>query len=146
MTRLPPPGRPLLFSATFRGFPAMALSTMVARYVPAEAWSRGLANVRPELRDELLFALAELEMAGTQYQDWRASEFGAAAVDDRRQGASAAAAEPSGHEIDTRQAADVLGVTANRVRQLCREGHLQARQVGRTWLVDVAAVRLRAVA
>ncbi|MEM1213840.1 MAG: helix-turn-helix domain-containing protein [Planctomycetota bacterium] len=34
------------------------------------------------------------------------------------------------------EAAETLGVTEGRVRQLCRDGELDARAAGGTWLID----------
>lgn len=135
----------MLHPAVLRGFPAFVVATYLDRQGFAE-WLRGLAGVHPELRAQLAEALAELELAGAQYKDWRASEVGVSAVDGSTAGPVAAAVGGSAHEISTEQAADMLGVTPNRVRQLCRGGQLRARQVGKTWLVDAASVRLRGVA
>jgi excisionase family DNA binding protein len=43
-------------------------------------------------------------------------------------------------EITTRQAADRLGVTPQRVTQLIAAGALEARRPGRSWLVDRRSV------
>lgn len=42
--------------------------------------------------------------------------------------------------LTTPQAADRLGLTASRVRQLLRAGILTGRRVGRDWLIDRTAV------
>jgi excisionase family DNA binding protein len=49
-------------------------------------------------------------------------------------------------EITTDEAAAMLTLTARRVRQLARSGALAGRQVGKTWLLDEASVRLVALA
>lgn len=50
---------------------------------------------------------------------------------------SAPAAAPT-VEITTAEAAHRLGCSAQHVRQLCRSGAFQARQVGGAWLIDRA--------
>lgn len=47
--------------------------------------------------------------------------------------------------ITTQQAAERLGITARRVRQLIKAGHLTARRVGRDWLIDERSLRAVAV-
>lgn len=42
--------------------------------------------------------------------------------------------------LDTKRAADILGITPNGVRDLARRGSLPARRAGRQWLLDAAAV------
>jgi hypothetical protein len=51
MSRLPP-HRPLLFAATFKGFPAFAVATYLQRQGFA-TWLQSLLNVHPEQRAEL---------------------------------------------------------------------------------------------
>jgi hypothetical protein len=51
MSRLPP-HRPLLFTATFKGFPAFAVATYLQRQGFA-TWLQSLLNVHPEQRAEL---------------------------------------------------------------------------------------------
>lgn len=46
--------------------------------------------------------------------------------------------------LDTKRAADILGITPNGVRDLARRGTLPARRAGREWLLDAAAVIRRA--
>ena len=46
--------------------------------------------------------------------------------------------------IDASHAAQLLGVGARQVRNLAERGALPARRVGRSWLLDAAAVRSRA--
>ena len=43
--------------------------------------------------------------------------------------------------LSTTQAAEVLGVNDSRVRQLIRDGQLQAVQVGRAYLLDESVVK-----
>ncbi len=38
--------------------------------------------------------------------------------------------------ITTKEAADLVGVCADTVKNLCREGQLPAEKPGRDWLVD----------
>lgn len=42
------------------------------------------------------------------------------------------------------EASAVLDVSTSRVRQLCREGRLESRKVGRDWFVSEADVKERA--
>lgn len=49
---------------------------------------------------------------------------------------------PSVHEISTDRAADMLGLTPRRVRQMLAAGLLEGRQVGRTWMVARGSVEL----
>ena len=44
--------------------------------------------------------------------------------------------------LTTKQAAEILGIEASRVRQLVLEGKLPARKVGRDLLIKVAALEL----
>lgn len=140
---LPPPGHPALLGVTLRGFPAFALSALLQRYVPEEAWRATLAQVAPDRRAALELAVAELQMAAAHARDLGASR---AAVNGSAAEEETATEAGSAHELSTDEAAGRLGVTANRVRQLCRAGELQARQVGKTWLVDAASVQLRSAA
>ncbi len=43
--------------------------------------------------------------------------------------------------LSTTQASEILGVNDSRIRQLIRDGQLQAVQVGRAYLLDEAVVR-----
>lgn len=52
-------------------------------------------------------------------------------------------AESADGEITTLEAATRLDVGERQVRNLCRSGRLRARKVGRSWLVDAAAVEGR---
>ena len=42
--------------------------------------------------------------------------------------------------LTTKQAAEKLGVTAIRVRQLIAEGKIEAEQVGRDWIIQESAL------
>jgi len=44
------------------------------------------------------------------------------------------------NEIDTKQAADKLGLTEIYVRRMIRAGRIKARKVRRDWLVDVTSL------
>ena len=46
--------------------------------------------------------------------------------------------------LDSRRAADILGITPNGVRDLARRGSLPAHRAGREWMFDAAAVIRRA--
>lgn len=45
--------------------------------------------------------------------------------------------------LSTEQAAERLGITPVRVRELLRSGKLEGQRVGRSWVVDESSVRAR---
>ena len=48
--------------------------------------------------------------------------------------------------LDTKQAAEILGISVGRVRQLARNGRLHGRHVGRDWVFDHDAIQQFAAA
>lgn len=112
-----------------------ALATRVVRLQEQVAVGR----LDPERMVELRQTWAAIRAAGQEWTRWRAALDGNAE--------DLAAEMPGGSiresEIDTALAAQVLGVTPRRIRQLVAAGHLPARRAGRTWLVDRCAVELR---
>jgi excisionase family DNA binding protein len=43
--------------------------------------------------------------------------------------------------LSTQEAADILGVTSSRVRQLCAEGALPCQKLGRDWFLKRSDVK-----
>ena len=143
MTGQPPVRLGALVAA---GWSAVALSEMLARHGPDQlvrlqhAVDRGdlpaelVAEFRQAWRDIRAAALAWTTQAGR----------GAAvtAVDGTETGPSTAMPSVSTADvIDTDQAAGLLHVTPNRVRQLLRTGNLAGRKTGRTWWVSMDSVK-----
>ncbi|MFY1673687.1 helix-turn-helix domain-containing protein [Plantactinospora sp. WMMB334] len=137
------PGRPLL-GVQVAGFPAVVLAWVLDGALPQ----------RLQTLDELV-ALGRLDpgrvvevrrvheaiRAAAAY--WRESS----AVDGST--AERVAAIPEGStstEIDTVTAAELLGVSPNRVRQLARSGQVNGRHVGRSWWIDRNSVEARRLA
>lgn len=89
--------------------------------------------------------LATLAQAARQWRAWRlaTAELDAAAAADARAGVLATAADAGSSEIGTDAAAVALGLSPNRIRQLCRAGVLPARKLGRTWVVPAGEVVMR---
>jgi excisionase family DNA binding protein len=127
-------GRPLLV-APVAGFAAWALTPTLTRELP-RLLDR-LAGADPRVRVELVATVDAVRQAGEQWARWRAAADGSAAVPQPEPLA------PSPAWLTTELAADVLGVSPNRVRQLCRSGALAAHRAGGRWLVDEDAVMLR---
>jgi excisionase family DNA binding protein len=131
----PPPRRTLL-GAYVEGSAAFLLE----RFLDPEIEDRlaGLARggAHPEHLRAVRRAMAQIREAARQWQELQL----AACVSANAQGPPAQAVSGSGTEVSTREAADMLGRTASRVRQLISEGALTGRRVGREWLVDRGSV------
>ena len=120
--------------AVITGWSAQALDTLMSRHLP-----RYLATLSPQQRAELDATHAAIHRAAGAYQAGRLT------VGVRRRTSDIPEVEfsaASGHEVSTREAADMLDVTP---RQVCRLAAVWAadglaRQVGRSWLVDRDAV------
>jgi excisionase family DNA binding protein len=93
-------------------------------------------RLHPDLVAEVTSTWSAIREAGRQWSEHRSAVDGSAAE-------PVTAIPARSAEIDTDKAADLLGVTPNRVRQLVRGGDIQARKVGRVWLVDRTAIELR---
>lgn len=129
---VPPAAVPVLWVLMKRaGIPARA------RELAPQLSAKRLAAVEEALRQFAVIA----EWQG----EWEAELIEGTSVDGRAEGLLTEAAAGSVQEIDPEEAAVLLGVTAHRVRQLCRAGDLAARQVGRSWRIDRASVELRAM-
>jgi len=131
-----PPPRP----APVSGFPAYRMTPVLDRYLPdvVVALQRDVERGRlhPDYLAELVTQWSWIREAGREWAERRAF------VDETTKDPGTEI--PAGsEEIDTARAADLLNVSRQRVRQLARNGHLPARQVGRTWLIDRASVQLR---
>lgn len=132
--------RPPVLAAAVAGFPAYVISVLLEEALPQKLVALQRASEQGRLHADHLANLgaswAAIREAGTQWSQWRASVDGSTEELLTEMPADSA-------EIDTHRAADLLAVTPSRVRQLVRNGHLSARMVGRTWLVDRASVELR---
>jgi excisionase family DNA binding protein len=129
--------RPAEARSPVAGFPAWAITPTLTQALP-RLLDR-LAAADPCVRAELVETVAAVRRAGEEWARWRSAADGRTALPQP---------EPLGSSpvwLTTEDAADVLGVSANRIRQLCRTGSLPGRRVGGRWLVDDDAVRLKAL-
>jgi excisionase family DNA binding protein len=106
---------------------------------------RYAGQMTPSARAAVEEFLRQLQLVTRWQQEWNAELTTGASVGGSTEVPVAEAAGVSPQEIDPEEAAVLLDITSSRVRQLCRAGELQARQVGRNWLVDRASVELRAM-
>jgi excisionase family DNA binding protein len=125
--------RPLLGAQVY-GYAAAVIAAVLDEVLPGRlavlqrAVDAGMLH--PDYLAELRLAWVATRQVGAVWLAWRA-----AAVDGS--GCSpVTATDTSSYEVDTDGAAALLGVTANRVRQLVRCGRIRGRRVGRVWLVD----------
>ena len=131
--------RPAL-GAHVAGFGAFMISKVLEDALPRRlvALQEQVAcgNLHPDLLAEVVAQLAAIREAGAIWSQWRASVDGSAEdlLTEMPAGSS---------EIDTSRAADLMGVTPSRVRQLARNGALAGRKVASTWLLDRTSVELR---
>jgi excisionase family DNA binding protein len=129
--------RPL--GASVRGFAAATFALLLD--VPLQ---RRIAELERSPRvdrryvDELRVAFAELQQAGEEWQAWRHSISVDGSVSEVLAEIGSGSAQHE--EITPEEAAGMLTVTASRVRQLLRDKELEGRKVGRSWLVERAAV------
>lgn len=145
MTRPAAPGayevvRPLL-GAHVSGMAAVVFARILDEHLPGRLIHLRLLVERGHLSSD---ALAETMHA------YRAIRAAAAAWADAPAVAAvtappvtAADRDSEQEEITTETAADLLGVSTNRIRQLARSGVINGRHVGRTWLVDLNDVKER---
>jgi excisionase family DNA binding protein len=134
--------------------PRMAvLSPFAARYILARAVeSERARNVdeashlaaarlsllgRPRLAREVREGYAQLRAAAADWRD-ETSDGGNAEVP--RTGDVAHSKGPPESGMTTRQVAEVVGVGARQVTNLCRAGHLSASLVGGMWVIDRCSV------
>jgi excisionase family DNA binding protein len=91
----------------------------------------GSGRVHPEYVRQLRAAYLELVEAGEQWQERQVSVDGSAEMVVTEIGSSSLQRE----ELTSEEAAELLGVTASRVRQLLRSGVLPGGRIGRHWLL-----------
>jgi excisionase family DNA binding protein len=117
-------------AAFVSGWPAEVVDMVLSRHLPPY-----LAAMTPGQRAEMEPAHRVIHRAAKAH---RATKVRRRTSDIEPEEFSA----PSEHEISTREAAEVLGVTPRQVCRLAAEWATEglARQVGRTWLVDRDAV------
>jgi hypothetical protein len=134
------PAPRLALAAPVSGFAAFVITKVLEESMPRRLVALQDAVVRGKLHPDLLADVvaqwAAVQEAGAVWSQWRASADGSA---------EAIVTEmPAGStEIDTSRAADLMGVTPSRVRQLARNGALPGRKVASTWLLDRTSVELR---
>jgi hypothetical protein len=118
-------------AAVIAGWPAHAIDVILSRRLPEY-----LLAMSPPQRAEMDAAHAVIHRAAEAYK---------AGSDVRRRTSDIEEIEfsaPSPHEIDTNQAAEMLGLTPRQVRRLAAVWASDgwARQSGRNWLIDRDAV------
>lgn len=124
--------RPQPYNAAVGGFAAAALVAMLGDRVQAELRRLAARGVHSSRIEALARCWASLLRAR---DEWVTAEAAATAAP------TAATLAGCGQELSTASAAAALGVTDNRVRQMCRSGQLAGRRVRGRWHVDAAAVR-----
>lgn len=130
----PLPSRPVL-GAHVDGFPAWVIALVLDADLPARIERLQASRADPALIAELRATWARIGEAGRQWQEWRASADAIITALPRE------ATKELPREIGTGRAADALGVTPSRVRQMLRGGQLTGRRIdARTWVVDRASV------
>ena len=136
----PAPEHPLL-GAHVSGFAAFVLCKMLADQLPGRLVSltrmAEAGRLDPARVSELTSTWAHIRVAAEAWATWRA------AVDESAEDPVAEVDPQSSQEIDTATAATLLQVTESRVRQLARGGVINARRVGRTWLVSRSDCEIR---
>lgn len=119
------------------GSAAWVIVTFLKRRNEFQAWLLGVApNLKPQEWHELQETLAELQILAAEQLAYRGSEVGTS------EPSATQPAEDLPHEVDVRKAADMLGVSEEMVRRHCREGRLEARQVGRQWRIERTSVEM----
>ncbi|SCL17716.1 DNA binding domain-containing protein, excisionase family [Micromonospora nigra] len=132
--------RPLL-GAHVSGPAAVVLAKLLDEHLPDRLARLRLLVERGQLGAEWLTETLHTYRAVRAAADaWRDAPAVAAVTADPP---AAAGRDCEGTEIGTETAADLLGVTPNRVRQLVRGGVINGRHVGRTWRLDLADVKER---
>jgi excisionase family DNA binding protein len=129
------PRRPLL-GAHVEGFAAFLFETILDPVIEDRLAGLARGGAHPEHLRDGRRAMAHIREASRQWQVLQLAACDSA----NAQGPPAQAVSGSGTEVSTREAADMLGRTASRVRQLISEGALTGRRVGREWLVDRGSV------
>jgi excisionase family DNA binding protein len=133
--------------APVRGFVAWALVLLVDRHGPDQMVAlRRLAErgrLDPAYLGELQSSLAAIREAAEQWLAWekqvRASASGRASAGQTE--TRPFSSDERSTEVNTETAANLLGVSTSRVRQMMRAGEIQGRKMGRMWLVSLASVQ-----
>lgn len=126
---------PPLLGAHVSGWPAFALDAVLERHLAPY-----LSQMEPTRRRELEVTRAAVHAAALLFWEQGASASASA------QAAVAQVESPlRGEEITTAEAAELLRVSHQRVRQLatCWAEQGLARKVGRAWVVDRGAVMIQ---
>ncbi|MDQ7910784.1 helix-turn-helix domain-containing protein [Phytohabitans sp. ZYX-F-186] len=134
--------RPLL-AAPVSGVAAFVIARVLDAAMPGRMVTLHrlveLGRLRPEQLGEVRRAWAAIDAAGREWDTARRMSAGGHADVD----SADVAAGSDQDEVNTETAAALLGMSTRQVRRLCADGGLNARYVGRSWLVDRASVDLR---
>lgn len=49
---------------------------------------------------------------------------------------------PLNQTIGTSEAADILGLSQDHVKLLCRQGKIKSKRIGKTWIIDKNSLKL----
>jgi len=138
--RMTPP-KPRL-TAPVNGFAAWALSRLLdqhgANQLVALRQQVDLGRLDPAYLSELRSCWEAIREAAYQWlawERWRRASLGA------KTSAEGTRASPHPAETGTATAAEMLGVSTSRIRQMARSGEITGRKVGRVWLVSTASVK-----
>jgi hypothetical protein len=146
-------GRPLLATAVglgslVHGYSAVVLADLLDRHGPDQLvrlqQSVDAGHLPVGYLHEVTQCWADIRAAAALWRSMRSRPAVAAADGSVSSPVTATPGALAVEMLDTDQAADLLHVTPNRVRQLIRGGELTGRKAGRTWLVSGASIhRLR---
>lgn len=45
--------------------------------------------------------------------------------------------------IGTNEASELLGLSSDHIKKLCREGKIQAKRIGKTWVIDRTSLSVK---
>ena len=130
--------------ANVRGFSAMV--TWQVAHGPIKAVIKRLEldpAVHRGYAEDLRATLADLQMAGRAYAEWRQAVSAAGSADlPQAPDVSSSNHFPPGLWWSSSETAERLTVSARRVRQLCAQGRLSAVKRGREWFIDPASIEV----
>ena len=134
--------------APVQGFSAWALGRLIEEHGAGQLATLRRLVERGRLDsarlDELQRTCAAVMEAASQWLEWERQRGMMADADRRSEEGGSPAKAPSealsSAEVDTRVAANLLGVTTSRIRQLLRSGEFAGRKIGRIWLISSASV------
>lgn len=132
------PARVSGLGAHVAGRPAFVLLALLGDV----STSGRLGSLPPEVRAETLEVLDNIRGAAAMWTQSRKEDRDA----DNFPGAGEDPAHPLESFLTTGQAADALGVSERRVRQLADAGTLAGRKLGRQWQLDPESVQARRLA